>query len=493
MKTNPLSGQCDHFISRSLNKTSSGGMKTKLLLLLKQQELVAGALPAKRERRRIANLEKIITCQFRYFSGSKEQYSEEKNKKKIQNHDPKHVANHGSVEDCLTPSEAGKRSHRLRNDQDCNKSPLLGRMGMDTLLSHAGLTAWRKSNNNNGTKDHQDDNTSNMTLHSWNEYNEPLCPPLHLETTYTRPPSGDYFNPRDGGNGWVYSRIGNPTRKLLEDCMSRLEIITSRTKVMQGIVRNASRGEHALKENNDWPNDDDAASGITCAFSSGMAAVGAILLALPQRLHVVLPNDIYHGVPTQLKTMFVQRNVTYSTIDMTNIENVQCAIQQFMQRRDDENTNDNPLHLLVWMESPSNPQCKVVDIKAICDYVSKCREVDRRHGITTVVDSTWAPPPITQPLLVRIFMNLISLYTQYSLSSCHHIFSIMYARNNIKFMYRESARGRCCNAFWDKILGWAFRCLAGCRYCIPVYLSRKGIEIIHSSHTDDFGSNCFTF
>jgi cystathionine beta-lyase/cystathionine gamma-synthase len=57
------------------------------------------------------------------------------------------------------------------------------------------------------------------------------------------------------------------------------------------------------------------------------------------------------------------------------------------------------------MESPSNPQCKVVDIKAICEVVSSTlKDIKREDSITTVVDSTWAPPPITQPLLVCLFV-----------------------------------------------------------------------------------------
>jgi cystathionine gamma-synthase len=198
--------------------------------------------------------------------------------------------------------------------------------------------------------------------------NEPLCPPLHLESTYTRPPSGDYFSEEDGGRGWIYSRIANPTRKLLEDTISALEL--------------ADSVQHPLA--------------VTCAFSSGMAAVSSIILALPQPLHIILPDDIYHGVPTQLKGMFVQRGVTYSTIDMTNIDRIEKAIRSAKV--------DN---ILVWMESPSNPGCKVVDIEAVCSLVSSCRN-DNIH-ITTVVDSTWAPPNLTQPLLVRFKNGLLSL------------------------------------------------------------------------------------
>lgn len=245
----------------------------------------------------------------------------------------------------LSPGDAGKLAYarRLKREtKNCNV------IGMETLLSHAGLPS--------------PTSTTSQSL------NEPLCPPLHLESTYTRPPSGDYFSEEDGGRGWIYSRIANPTRKLLEDTISALEL--------------ADSVQHPLA--------------VTCAFSSGMAAVSSIILALPQPLHIILPDDIYHGVPTQVKAMFVQRGVTYSTIDMTNIDRIEKAIRSAKV--------DN---VLVWMESPSNPGCKVVDIEAVCSLVSSCRN-DNIH-ITTVVDSTWAPPNLTQPLLVRFKNGLLSL------------------------------------------------------------------------------------
>ena len=64
-------------------------------------------------------------------------------------------------------------------------------------------------------------------------------------------------------------------------------------------------------------------------------------------------------------------------------------------------------NILIWMESPSNPQCKVVDIEAVSQWTNNFREKmgePSSHGevdIVTVVDSTWSPPTITKPLLVR--------------------------------------------------------------------------------------------
>ena len=243
-----------------------------------------------------------------------------------------------------SPAEAGKLaySHRLKRDGDAKNCNAIS---MDTILSHAGLRS--PSSNTTGS------------------LNEPLSPPIHLESTYTRPPSGDYFKEEDGGRGWIYSRMANPTRKLLEETITLLEL--------------AGYGEREV----------DHSLAITCAFSSGMAAVSSIILALPQNLHIILPDDIYHGVPTQLKAMFVQRGVTYSAINMTNIQDIEKEIQ-----------SSEVNNVLVWMETPSNPGCKVVDIDAVCKLVSIYRNDNVNINITTAVDSTWAPPNLTQPLLL---------------------------------------------------------------------------------------------
>ncbi len=244
---------------------------------------------------------------------------------------------HGSSDVFISPDEAGRKAFETRSG-----IRISGQMScIETALSHAGLPVSGSSTSQN----------------------EALAPALHLESTYTRPPSGDYFNEEDGGNGLIYSRVGNPTRNLLEDTLKRLELTHS-----------------GLKEQ-------DLNESTTCCFSSGMAAVSAVLLALPQPLHIIIPDDIYHGVPSLVKALFLQRGVTYSSTDMTNISLIEEEIQ-----------SSNIDNVLVWLESPSNPGCKVTDIKGVCKLVSKYKQ---QFNLTTVVDSTWAPPTLTQPLLVR--------------------------------------------------------------------------------------------
>ncbi|GFH53680.1 dubious cystathionine gamma-lyase [Chaetoceros tenuissimus] len=235
----------------------------------------------------------------------------------------------------------GKLAHQKRIELEAkNAEAAKSETMLDTRLSHAGLSL-------------------NNDVHS-KSMNEPLAPAIQLETTYTRPPSGDYFNEEDGGRGLIYSRMGNPTRTLLEDTMKMLELSSNDVDILENCK--------------------------SCAFSSGMAAVAAILLALPQPLHIIIPDDIYHGFPSQLKAMFLQRGVTYSSIDMTDVDNILSEVNRF-----------NVDEILVWMESPSNPGCKVTEIEKVCKSLESMKT---SKSVTTVVDSTWAPPTVTQPLLL---------------------------------------------------------------------------------------------
>ncbi|KAL9179594.1 hypothetical protein ACHAXT_008884 [Thalassiosira profunda] len=125
----------------------------------------------------------------------------------------------------------------------------------------------------------------------------------------------------------------------------------------------------------------------TYAFSSGMAAVASLLLACKSPVKLLLGKDVYHGVPTQLHACLNDHGVKHKSVDMTNCDEVRRAIES--------NTNSDGT-LLVWMETPSNPLCQVTDIQKICNTANE--EKNAKARILTVVDSTWAPPCITQPL-----------------------------------------------------------------------------------------------
>jgi cystathionine beta-lyase/cystathionine gamma-synthase len=220
---------------------------------------------------------------------------------------------------------------------------------MSTLLSHAGLS-----------------------MHTSQEggHNQPLSPPIELATTYERPPDGNY-----GENGLIYSRSCNPTRKLLQDAIGQLETA--------GNV-NIDSLQHC---NMPAP---------SFAFSSGMAAIASLILAHKSPVKLLIPQDVYHGVPTQLIIALNDHGVQHQAVDMTNCDALEHIVKEEVASRSGGS-------LMVWMETPSNPLCQVTNILDVCEIVGEVRlkaASDDGVRITAVVDSTWAPPCITQPLLV---------------------------------------------------------------------------------------------
>lgn len=190
--------------------------------------------------------------------------------------------------------------------------------------------------------------------------NAPMAPPIHFATTYTRPVDGHYL-----GTDSIYGREDNPTRLLLEQEVGRVECHGRET--------------------------DDASPIRACAFSSGMMAVSSVVLAHSSPLHIVRHRDVYHGVSTAFVDVFSRFGVTTSQVDMTDLDVV---------REELEMRAKTPGDVLLWIESPSNPLIDVLDIAALCQIASTLREQIPDLGLTTAVDSTLAPPVLSQPLLM---------------------------------------------------------------------------------------------
>jgi cystathionine beta-lyase/cystathionine gamma-synthase len=241
-----------------------------------------------------------------------------------------------------SPEEAGRKAADMAASMILNDAPPLRRLSPSTIMAHAGM-------------DHG--------LH-----NAPMAPPLHFATTYTRPADGIYAPTDD-----IYVRGGNPTRLLLERTMFELEC-----------AGNNQQQQQPLGSLDDDP--------TTFAFSSGMMAATAIVLAHSAPLTVLVPDDVYHGVPTVLEDVFARHNVELKRIQMTNNKSDDndgvAAIRHAIQSS--SNTND----VIVWMETPSNPKCQVIDIRAVCQAVKEY------PNVTTVVDATMASPVLTRPLEV---------------------------------------------------------------------------------------------
>ena len=213
-------------------------------------------------------------------------------------------------------------------------------------------------------KDDDDEQVSLATLlaHSGMEkiHNAPMSPPLHLSTTHTRPADGVYL-----AEDSKYTRMDNETRLLLEKAIFQVE---------------CSGLDHTSTECSSF------------AFSSGMMAVTSLLLAHTGPITVIIPDDIYHGVPTVLHNVFQRHDVQIHRVDMGKQSEILSAI----------NKKSNDEDIIVWIETPSNPLCKVFDIQRICETIDTIRE-KRNNNITTVVDVTMASPVVTRPFEVRFF------------------------------------------------------------------------------------------
>ncbi len=172
--------------------------------------------------------------------------------------------------------------------------------------------------------------------HSIDPITGAVTPPIHLSTTFERSEEGSY------PHGYVYSRTGNPNREALEQCLSALE-----------------RGA------------------ATAAFASGSAATMSVFQALSPKDHVLAPKDAYHGTAKLLTEIFIPWGLTVTFVDMTNLSQVQEALQ--------------PNTKLIWTETPSNPLLKITDITQIANLAHSV-------GALCVTDNTWATPVLQRPL-----------------------------------------------------------------------------------------------
>ena len=155
-------------------------------------------------------------------------------------------------------------------------------------------------------------------------------------------------------DGYDYARSKNPTRTALEANLAALE---------------------------------GARFGFS--FSSGLGAMDCVLHLLRGGDHIVLSDDVYGGSFRIIDKVFAHQGIHCTRVDMTNLTEVEQAM--------------NDKTRLVWLETPSNPMLKVIDIKAVSEIVKKRGKVggwywgDSREPIV-VVDNTFATPYLQNPL-----------------------------------------------------------------------------------------------
>ncbi|MHB1194167.1 MAG: trans-sulfuration enzyme family protein [Longimicrobiales bacterium] len=168
--------------------------------------------------------------------------------------------------------------------------------------------------------------------------------PIYLSSTFA-------FRDADHGaalfagteQGWIYTRIGNPTTRALEQCAADLE-----------------RGAGAV------------------ATSSGMGAVNTIYMALLDAgSHVVSTASVYGPSRGLLEKQYARFGVRASCVDSSELDNLRLAMR--------------PETRLVYVESPSNPAMQVTDIAGAA-------EIAHAHGALLAVDNTFASPYLQLPL-----------------------------------------------------------------------------------------------
>lgn len=159
--------------------------------------------------------------------------------------------------------------------------------------------------------------------------------PIFQTATYAQAGLGEH-------KGFEYSRSSNPTRTALEACMAALE-----------------GGKFGL------------------AFASGMAAESAILSLLSSGDHIVSCDDLYGGSYRIFERVMRRYNVETSYVPTGSLTAYEKAIR--------------PNTKMVWLETPTNPLLRLVDIQAIA-------EIAHRRNLLVVVDNTFASPYFQQPL-----------------------------------------------------------------------------------------------
>ncbi|XP_065365971.1 cystathionine gamma-lyase [Calliphora vicina] len=176
-----------------------------------------------------------------------------------------------------------------------------------------------------------------------------LCviPPICMSTTYKQDGPGEH-------RGFEYSRSGNPTRNVLEQCLASL---------------------------------DNAKYGLT--FSSGLGASTAVLTMLSCGDHIVVGDDVYGGTNRLIRQVASRLGIEATFADSTNLEEFKSAIR--------------PNTKLVWVETPTNPLTKVCDIQALSKIIHESGD------IIFAVDNTFLTSYFQRPLELGADMVCYSL------------------------------------------------------------------------------------
>lgn len=159
--------------------------------------------------------------------------------------------------------------------------------------------------------------------------------PLYLTSTYAQSSPGVH-------KGYEYSRTANPTRSAYEACIANLEGV-----------------EHGF------------------AFASGCVGATTVMHLLSQGDHVVCCDDMYGGTYRLFEQVIKKNGIDFTYADLSDPEQLSQALR--------------PNTKMVWIESPTNPLLKLVDIQALAD-------ITHAHGAKLMVDNTFMSPYLQQPI-----------------------------------------------------------------------------------------------
>jgi len=162
-----------------------------------------------------------------------------------------------------------------------------------------------------------------------------IMTPIYQTSTYIQKSPGEHY-------GYEYSRTANPTRTALQNNLAAIE-----------------NGKFGL------------------CFASGLAAIDAIIKTLKPGDEVISTNDLYGGTYRIFTKIFECFGIKFHFVNMLDVSNIEAKI------------NNNTK--LIWAETPTNPMCNIIDIKAVA-------EIAKKHKITFGIDNTFASPYLQNPL-----------------------------------------------------------------------------------------------
>ncbi|MFA7379295.1 MAG: cystathionine gamma-synthase [Bacteroidia bacterium] len=176
-----------------------------------------------------------------------------------------------------------------------------------------------------------------------------IMTPIYQTSTFWQESPGKH-------KGYAYARGKNPTRTALENCIAALE-----------------NGKHGL------------------CFSSGMGATDAVIKLLQPGDEVITGNDLYGGTYRMFTKVFAKFGIKFHFIDLDDANNINNYI----------NANTK----LIWIETPTNPTMKIVDIAA-------CAAIAQKNNLILAVDNTFASPYLQNPLDLgaHIVMHSVTKY-----------------------------------------------------------------------------------